>query len=320
MELIKLTTIKNIKLHNLLQFSFKVAVFIFAVYFIYTRLSDVKDFQKIEFNKSANIYFTVVIILSFFNWTFESLKFNSLLKNNYSLTKIILSVFAGNATSIITPNRLGTFIGRRMILKDRSYPEVITATSIGNIAQLSITLLFGLLGVMLGLSTISVVNDIPLYVTVLIISINLLLFFGTLSIYFNPKRFLKFISKWKLLKKYTELAEQNILENKSDLYLVYLYSFLRYVIFIVQFYLLFKCVSISISFLTTISFVGLLYVLITFVPSAFMGNLGTKEAVALIILGNTYEMSSIFLVSLMIWVVNVAFSALIGSVILIVKK
>lgn len=320
MELIKLVTIKNIKLHNLLQFSFKLAVFILAVYFIFTKLSAINGFNGVELNELSVFYFLTVIILSFINWFFESLKFHKLLKKKYPFSKIILSVFAGNATSIITPNRLGTFIGRKMVLKDSDYAEIITVTSIGNIAQLSNTLLFGAIGFGLGLSLIDFFYEIPFYIIILVLCINLLLLLASLNIYFNPKRFLKFIGKWRIIKKYIELAEQNVQMNRSDQYSVYFYSFLRYIIFIVQFYLLFNAVDIPIPLITTISFVGVLYVLITFVPGVFMGNLGIKEAVALILLGGTYQMSSVFLVSLSVWFVNVALSALLGSIILFAKR
>lgn len=320
MELIKLITIKNIKLHNLLQFSFKLTIFILAVYFIYSKLYALDGFQKIEFGKRTSLYIIIVIALSTVNWFFESLKFSTLLRKRYTLSKIIASVFAGNATSIITPNRLGTFIGRKMVLKDSNYPEVITVTSIGNIAQLSVTLLFGTIGIGLGLSMIDFFYEIPLYIIILVLGINFLLLFASLNIYFNPKRFLKFIGRWRLLKKYIDLAEQNLQLVRSDQYKVYFYSLLRYIIFIVQFYLLFKVVNISIPLTTTISFVGVLYVLVSFVPSVFMGNLGIKEAVAIMLLGGTYQMSSVFFVSLMIWIVNVALSALVGSIILLIKR
>ena len=93
----------------------------------------------------------------------------------------------------------------------------------------------------------------------------------------------------------------------------------RYWIFIFQYYILFKGLSISIDFIEVIILVGLLFGTVTFLPSFAPGNLGTREALSIFILGGSALGIKFALVSF-VWLVNVAFSALIGAGILFTSK
>lgn len=313
-----MSVIKNIKLNNFLQYLIKIAVFIFAIYFVVDKLNSSNFFAFKALPHSTNFYLIIfiVVVLSFINWFLESLKFNKTLPSNITIYKSVLSVYAGNATSIVTPNRLGTFIGRKWVLKS-NYPEIITATAIGNLAQLATTALFGIIGGVLALFYSFKINHgwltVELFVSFGVLAIALLVFY-------YPKVFLVYLGKFKFLKKYTDLVNDNINLNSKHLTGVLILAILRYIIFIVQFYLLFKAFLVNFSVVQIVTFVGILYLFVTFVPSAFMGNLGTKEALALLLLQNLVSVEVVVIVSLAIWVVNVALSSLIGGVILLLNK
>jgi len=313
-----LYVIKNIKLNNFLQYLIKIAVFIFAIYFVVDKLNSSNLFAFKAFPHSTNFYLIIIIVvvLSFINWFLESLKFKKTLPSNITIYKSVLSVYAGNATSIVTPNRLGTFIGRKWVLNS-NYPEIITATAIGNLAQLATTALFGIIGGVLALFYSFKINHGWLTVE-LFVSFGVLAF--ALLVFYYPKVFLDYLGKLKFLKKYTDLANDYINLNTKHLTGVLILAILRYIIFIVQFYLLFKAFLVNFSVVQIVTFVGVLYLFVTFVPSAFMGNLGTKEALALLLLQNLVSVEVVVIVSLAIWVVNVALSSLIGGVILLLNK
>lgn len=301
-----------------MQYLIKIAVFIFAIYFVVDKLNSSNFFAFKALPHSTNFYLIIfiVVVLSFINWFLESLKFNKTLPSNITIYKSVLSVYAGNATSIVTPNRLGTFIGRKWVLKS-NYPEIITATAIGNLAQLATTALFGIIGGVLALFYSFKINHgwltVELFVSFGVLAIALLVFY-------YPKVFLVYLGKFKFLKKYTDLVNDNINLNSKHLTGVLILAILRYIIFIVQFYLLFKAFLVNFSVVQIVTFVGILYLFVTFVPSAFMGNLGTKEALALLLLQNLVSVEVVVIVSLAIWVVNVALSSLIGGVILLLNK
>ena len=59
----------------------------------------------------------------------------------------------------------------------------------------------------------------------------------------------------------------------------------------------------------------MLYGFVTFIPSPFFGNLGTREAVALSITSVSGMGIVAPIISLIVWFVNVGFSSLIGGII-----
>ena len=75
-------------------------------------------------------------------WTLEAIKFKVLLPDSKGVKflDIIKSVYVGNLTALITPKRLGNFIGRNWFLK-RKTNDITLSTVTGNIFQLLATLL-----------------------------------------------------------------------------------------------------------------------------------------------------------------------------------
>ena len=73
--------------------------------------------------KSFNgiIILIIVFIGQFINWWLESLKFRALISKTESINKwdAIKSVYAGNAIGVLTPNKVGTFVGRALCLKEK---------------------------------------------------------------------------------------------------------------------------------------------------------------------------------------------------------
>ena len=61
-----------------------------------------------------------MISLQFVNWLFEAIKFKILLSKdeNISLAMALKAVYVGNFTAFFTPDRIGTFIGRMVVLKE----------------------------------------------------------------------------------------------------------------------------------------------------------------------------------------------------------
>ena len=90
----------------------------------------------------------IVFIAQFLNWWLESVKFRMLISKTQAINKwdAVKSVYAGNAIGVLTPNKIGTVIGRALWLKDKDTVSVVSATMLGNTAQLTTTALFGFLG------------------------------------------------------------------------------------------------------------------------------------------------------------------------------
>ncbi len=256
----------------------------------------------------------LVVLLQFVNWWLEAIKLKFILSKSQevSLNNVIKAVYAGNAVGFITPDRIGTFIGRSLSLNIKK-SKTISATFLGNMAQLITTILMG------GVSAI----------LVMVINHNLNLEFGSYSViiavllgvlfcvlfylFWNPTKIHWLIRKIPWLKKVeADLAYFNHL-SKSDLAGVLLLSISRYMVFGFQFYVLLQVFGIPIAPLEAFAFVGFLYVVITFIPSPFLGNLFTREAAAVVLLAH-YDLNLMVLTaSFFLWTINIMIPALIGS-------
>ena len=106
---------------------------------------------------------------------------------------------------------------------------------------------------------------------------------------------------------------------KKRLYVV-LVSVLRYTVFIFQYYILFNGLMMSFDFFDTIILISLLFGIVSFLPSLAPGNIGTREAVSILLLGGTIVSVQFSSVSFLVWFFNVAISGLIGGLIILSKQ
>ena len=232
----------------------------------------------------------------------------------------IKSVYAGNAIGVLTPNKVGTFVGRALCLKDKDTVSVISSTILGNVAQLTTTALFGFIGFLIIVSfgtQLNFVNqDFPLYA--LLVSFILVIILGFLFIY--PAFLYKLAVKLPFIKKFAERISYFKYINKHELFTVLAFSILRYIVFAFQFILLLKLLNVDITIISLCTFICVLYMIVTFIPSPFMGNLGTREAVVLLLLANYNSTAEVLSASIILWVINIAFPAIVGSLIFLFDK
>lgn len=104
----------------------------------------IKDFPAL--NTWSLPLFCLILLLIPFNWFLEGLKWRVFLsedkKPSYATSlKIIL---AGISCAILTPNRMGDFIGRGLVSPVEMREETVLATFMGNFCQFFILLLAGI--------------------------------------------------------------------------------------------------------------------------------------------------------------------------------
>ena len=299
-------------------------LFLFAIIYIINSLvfsdGNLQKFKSIkhQLNITTYLILTLVFILQFLNWGLESIKFRFIIskKNSISFRKAIIAVYIGNATGIFTPDRLGNFIGRFLYLKDLNKKTVTAATMLGNSAQLISTISFAFIGLLLYLN-LDLQIRLP-YLNPIIILIPLALILSILIYFFyTPNKVITLFYKFKWVTKHKETFSFLNNFNKKESSIIIGLSLLRYFIFILQFYLLLNALGLIINPTETIVFSGLLYLFTTFIPSPIMGNLGTRELIALLLLSNFNHSEIVLVVSLIIWVINVIIPSLIGSFFLI---
>lgn len=263
------------------------------------------------------------MIFQFVNYALENLKWRTVLTElrSFDFIKTQKAVYAGNAVAIFTPDRLGTFIGRFTYLKEVSKTKITYSTFVGNYAQLVTTVVFALIGLTLSWNmnldfhfpkqlsiqklTLILIPVTACFIFILYHQISILLLLEKLK-----SKYLKgLIEKLSFMKS---LQEKNIHE-------IFGWAALRYLTFVLQFHLALKLFGSDQSFIWSLAFCGVLYLFATIIPSPFMGNLGTREAVAVFLLSTSDLTMTVVAASLLIWLINVVLPSIIGGLILLKK-
>lgn len=249
------------------------------------------------------LYGIACLLLSFVNWGLESGKWMYLVNEGASFERFLKSfksVCAGVSTSIFMPNRSGDFIGRMVGYGYKSKKEIVYLSVVSGIAQLVCTILFGGIGLYLLVQDYSIVADWNF----LLVGFGLtMLVFGTIV---GWKR--KEIKHKLVLWGFTSTVKVNAITS------VIFLSLFRYIVFIIQYFLIMKLVGIDISFYTAFVFTSVLFFVMAIVPTFFLSEIGVKGAV-MIYLFSLIGIPAINCMgaSVFIWILNLALPALLGS-------
>ena len=316
-------SIKSLKLCY--KNTFFISLIFFSVSILYLGLK-FEEFQlqtgqlKVYFNLDLFFYLVIVLFLQFVNWTLEAIKLKLLLSkyNPISLINSLKAVYIGNFTALITPERIGNFLGRVLVIKENKKLTTIL-TIYGNSCQLLVTILMG----MFGFSAL-LFSDLNLEILPNFETLILALFYFTLTTLllmglFNLK-WLNFFNKISVFKNWFDKLQELRDLSTSTKIVVLGFSFLRYFTFTLQFYLLSIGFDLPLSFFQLIIYLCLLFGVITLLPSLLPGNLGTKEAFSIFLLGGGGLAIQFSVLCFVVWFVNVGLSALIGGVILLLNR
>lgn len=307
---------------------FKLLIVILSFGFIANKLFNEEQFGQIiqsakNFNLLKQFVLFIVFILMIANWSVEALKWRLLIEKlqNINFLKSLKAIFSGITISIFTPNRTGEFAGRILSLKNENRVKAIFSTFIGSIAQLTITINLGFLAI----GFIPVFYDgfflssiyTPSWLSILSILIIILITY----FYFNIGKFKKFVLSIKFLKKYEVFYFTFFSYSKMELLKFLGLSLFRYLIFIVQFAILLWIFEVKLQFFDSVITLVLIYFTMTVIPTIALGEIGIRGSVSIFFLSKfTENLSAVFLASTSLWLINLAFPALIGSILIYKSK
>ena len=298
-------------------------VFVFAIVYILTSFESHENIISLiskDFSATIMPYFILIFFLQFANWILEALKFYFLLpySKDFSFKHVLKAVYVGTLTAIITPKRLGNFLGRNWVLKNKAQ-QVIISTISGNFFQLFTTIIMGYCSFLyLYFFKTEFLLEFKNYFLLMVFFYSLLLFFIGYTIFANNWH--SIVNKFKLAKYFNISTDHLTSITLVKRIRVLFFAMSRYWIFIIQYYILFKAFYMPVDFIEVIILVGLLFGIVTFLPSFAPGNLGTREALSIFILGGSTLGIKFAMVSFLVWLVNVVFSALIGAALLFTSK
>ena len=296
------------KLYKHFNLLFQVVIAVVAIYIIYIKLKD-----ELRVFNTHNIaidykYMLYAFLLLFINWGLEALKWKLAIKRTLKLTfrNAFKYTFTSVTASLITPNRIGEIPFRALMLGKNYFKEATLKTMVSSYCQLIITLVLGTTSILFIPKIIPENYQIVLFVSLLICSALLLL------ILFKIDRLVLIVKKIKFLKKYNLFEALSDFDSK-EIFILLLLSLIRYFVFSFQFYLVFRAFGLNMSAFNELMLIPFFFLVTTVIPTILISELGVRSSVAIYIFGYLADYNTtIILVSVTLWLLNVAFPALFG--------
>lgn len=268
--------------------------------------------------------FWIVFALMFLNWGIEARKWQLLLMplQKFSLAGAYKAVLAGCSITMLTPNRIGEYGGRIMYVDEPFRLRAVSLTILGSMAQLTITMLMGTIGLVL-IRTGKIIDPTKfsgyswmLGNTLLVISIIVTVIL--LLVLFRVNFIVTAISGARFLKnivKHISVVEQ--VGGKQLLRILNL-SFFRYMVFILQYILLLKVMEVNIAFPVSFLLLTIFYLVMAVAPTAGFTELPVR-AIASVALFNLFSTNIIGIqaAAFGIWLINLVVPAVLGSLLIL---
>jgi uncharacterized membrane protein YbhN (UPF0104 family) len=302
------STFEKLKVQKSLLWSVKFLVFVFVLYQLVQRLQKISldDFSSLAIVKPS--YIIIAITLVFVNWGIEAWKWSLTIRKigfKTSNGRIIQSLLSGISTGLITPNRLGNFIGRMLYFKPKQRALLVLGTLYGNLSQFIATVFFGIIGLCftLNASIQFEYSDTLIVLSIVLTNLAVLIYFSYPFSSFMNIPILR--RKSNIIQLFRQPAKRLVIP-------LFILSGCRYLVFILQFTLLLIGFGAMFSHELIYS-LYVLYLASTLTPTLILGKLVVRETLALLILGTIiFNPVIILAASFSLWVINLGFPALVG--------
>lgn len=248
----------------------------------------------------------LLISMSLLNWYLEITKWQTLVSSMQSISfyQALKQSLSSHTLSLITPFKVGEYGGKALYFSKHVRKRIVLLNFIGNAAQLSVTLFFGVIGLVFFLRSFDV--NVNLYklrrIGYLIAFVIAMLFVGTkvgrnnkAGYYQKALSFFKEMS-WRIKVKTLAL------------------SFFRYAIFSHQFYLLLILFGIEVPYEMALILIFTMYFLATLLPVFSLFDFVIKGSIAIYLFSFLgIDNLKIMTISTLMWVLNFALPAIVGS-------
>ncbi|MFN4082794.1 MAG: lysylphosphatidylglycerol synthase domain-containing protein [Bacteroidia bacterium] len=310
---------KIIKLFKTVLVAATFGFIIFKLFYTY-KINELWE-KFAQSNQNPNyllLFFAVLFVV--LNWGIEIVKWKKLISvyEHFSFSNASKSVLSGIALSIITPNQLGDFAGRVIHLKKFNKIKGSLVAIVGHTAQLMATLFAGVCGLFYISSTNIwfkqqyIKQAAMLFFIVFVIAIYL---------YVNLNKYTPKIDKLKYSDKVKDYLKVFNAYDKKALTEILILSFVRYVVFMFQYYFLLQFFGINVSFIASLACIGTIFFAQSVVPSFIFLDIGLRGASAIWILEQySNNTIGILLSAYSLWMINMMLPAIAGLIIIFKTK
>ena len=327
----KITSRQNKNIRVFINYFLGPVLFIWLSYSIYQQLQHQpgleKSWQHIRESFSSRMVWNLVavLLLMLVNWIIETIKWKLAVRKiqDVGFFTAFKAVLSGVSFSVTTPNRVGEYLGRVLYMNEGNRLKAISLTITGSISQLIITLIMGLSGLIILRSPIEASRMISsFWIDILIWGVAAGALILTLF-YFRLSGLVRWIDRLPGNKRWAWLIETLEDFNATLLLRLLSLSALRFVVFIIQYYLLFQLFDVHVSLWQSWWAVSVSFLIMAVIPTiALFTDLGLRGKVSLMLLGMfSGNNLGIGLTAVSIWFINLIIPALAGSLLrLSIKK
>ena len=279
----------------------KLGVFAFLSFILFEKINGFPN----GFQPPSNINIGLAILflsLMPLNWLIEWLKWKTVVASkNISPRVRWHSFLSGMVSGVITPAYAGNFIGRMFYFDKKDRKEIILNTLVSNGAQFIISIVMGLIA----FTILYIKKGSSLETLILIFILT-----SSFGLYFFGDKLLSKIP----LKIFKDL--DLVLVSKTFRAKLLGLSLLRYLIFIIQFFIALIVFEAPFD-LTYFLWLALMFGAITATPSLFLGKIIVRETIALTILSMAGIAGPIILLAAFsTWIINQMLPVIIATLLL----
>lgn len=297
----------SLVLHKSKQFLaplIKIIVIVICVYLLYHQwIERPVSLETILESLKQLPWFTIplMICMSLLSWLIESKKWQYLINDFYELRfrESVVQNLTAQAASFITPLRLGEFALKPIFFSKPLRKKVVSRTLAGNVSQMLITTLIGLITVLFYFK-----KNLEIAPTFLFIFTGILLFL------------LAFVISLWVIKKWDN-NEMKWQKWRNTI----LYSLLRYVVFSSNWLLILWFLDYQSSTLIIIRNIGIFYLAVSIIPVFQLFDIAIKWTVAAYVFeGSLFNAEVILFSTTLIWFTNSMVPTLTGCALLPFQK
>lgn len=251
-----------------------------------------------------------------FNWFAEVQKWHLFIARYESISQwqAWKAVLAGTSFALFTPNRVGEYGARVLFVRPENQWKALIANVVGSLSQYIVLLTGGVLGGIWFAGQFLEWSDQWQISAFALAAVPLSALYYC---YFNIRRFIPFIRRIPLLRRWESLAREiSFLEKiaRRDLTFVVIWSVFRYAVYSTQYFLLLQFFGIKTGISAGYAGVATIYLLQTILPLPALAGLLVRGSLAVFVWSHfgANDVSSLA-PTFVLWIINLILPALIGT-------
>lgn len=304
-----------------INFILKLLLVALVVYTIYNQVFAKDNIDELwteflaHFTRDNAWWVIVAIVMMPMNWAVETLKWQVLIRRveEVPFLRAFKGVFLGVSLSVFTPNRIGEYGGRILVVKPENNWKTVVATLVSSFSQQIALMTLGIIGLLYFMLYYLIDSEGLIVAGVALLGVALILFM--LVCYYNVRFAIPLFKRLPYLKRFTKHMEVLDEYSSRELTEALFYAILRYIIYTVQYYLILRFFGIDAPFLTGVAGIATIFLLQTSIPLPAIADLFVRSEVALYIWGNfTDNEISILASTFGLWFLNIIIPAVLGMI------